>query len=46
LASFKSLANLKTAGRDEIAAVPGITDADADRVYLYFHSKPNQERKG
>ncbi len=46
LASFKSLANLRTAGRDEIAAVPGITDADADRVYLYFHSKPNQERKG
>ncbi|MBQ2547097.1 MAG: excinuclease ABC subunit UvrC, partial [Clostridia bacterium] len=43
LAAFRTLAALKTADREAIAAVPGISAADADNVYLYFHSKPNNE---
>ncbi|MBR4895200.1 MAG: hypothetical protein IKZ41_02150, partial [Clostridia bacterium] len=43
LGAFRSLAALKEADRDAIANVPGISAADAENVYLYFHGKPNEE---
>jgi excinuclease ABC subunit C len=35
---FKSIAAIKNASRDEIAAVKGINKIDADTIYMYFHT--------
>lgn len=40
---FKSISALKNAASDEIAAVKGITQKDADTVYMYFHNPKDTE---
>jgi len=43
MAHFKSISALKTADREELAAVKGINKADVDNIYRYFHSEEKTE---
>ena len=45
LGHFGTLARLKAAGEEEIAAVKGVSEADAQAVYAYFRRKETEKEK-
>ncbi len=39
LRQFRTISKIRTASKEELSAVTGITSKDAERIYTYFHSE-------